>query len=347
MGEMERERVVTPAGALAGSSFAPIVASCGDPAGIGPECLARAWLARDDAALPPFAVVGSREQLDSAAGTVPVRAVASMEQAAAIFATALPVIDLGPLNQRPGEPTSKGAAMALAALDLAASIAISGEASALVTGPIAKAELQDVGFAHPGQTEFVAAACGVRADDAVMMLAGPSLRVVPMTVHTPLAQVPAKLTQDLIVGRIRIAVRALQRDFGLERPRIAVAGLNPHAGEQGRMGDEEIRIIAPAVEQLRGEGLDVVGPLAGDTMFHAEARARYDLAVCMYHDQALIPMKALDFDHGVNVTLGLPIIRTSPDHGTAFAIAGTGQASAEPTIAAIRMAAACAQQRQR
>ncbi|WP_066554287.1 4-hydroxythreonine-4-phosphate dehydrogenase PdxA [Croceicoccus bisphenolivorans] len=333
---------------------APLVASFGDPAGIGPELLLKAWIARHDEGLAPFAVVGSlshMERLAAAPGAAPhgahveMRAIGTLDEAADVFGDALPVIDLGPLDQPLGRPTREGARMALAALDHAASLAVSGKASAIVTAPIAKAELQAVGFDHPGQTEFVAAACGVKAEDAVMMLAGPSLRVVPMTVHTALSAVPALLTQDLIAGRIRIAARALQRDFGIAHPRIAVAGLNPHAGEQGRMGDEEIRVIAPALEILRTEGLAVVGPLAGDTMFHAEARERYDLAVCMYHDQALIPLKALDFDRGVNVTLGLPVIRTSPDHGTAFPLAGTGRASANPTIAAIRMAAECAQRR--
>jgi len=320
----------------------PLVASCGDPAGVGPELFVKAWLERETQGLAPFALVGSLSQIAGVAGVAPVEAIASLDEAGEVFAHALPVIDLGPLAQEPGRPSPEGARIALAALETAAAMAGRGEASALVTGPIAKAQLQDVGFAHPGQTEFVAESCGVAPDDAVMMLAGPSLRVVPMTVHTALANVPALLTQDLVASRIRIAARALQRDFGLARPRIAVAGLNPHAGEQGRMGDEEIRVIAPALDRLRAEGLDVAGPLAGDTMFHAEARARYDLAVCMYHDQALIPLKALDFDAGVNVTLGLPIIRTSPDHGTAFGIAGTGRASAGPTIAALRMAAECA-----
>ncbi|RVQ66903.1 4-hydroxythreonine-4-phosphate dehydrogenase PdxA [Croceicoccus ponticola] len=323
----------------------PLVASSGDPAGVGPELLAKAWLTRADHDLAPFAVVASLSHMQSVAGAIPVRAITDLSQAADLFGAALPVLDLGPLDQTPGMPTHEGARMALASLERATALTVAGEASALVTGPIAKAELQKIGFSHPGQTEFVAAACGIAADDAVMMLAGPSLRVVPMTVHVALAAVPNLLTIDLIARRIRIAARALQRDFGLARPRIAVAGLNPHAGEQGRMGDEEIRVIAPAVEQLRAEGMGVTGPLAGDTMFHAEARERYDLAVCMYHDQALIPLKALDFNAGVNVTLGLPIIRTSPDHGTAFALAGTGRASAGPTVAAIRMAADCAARR--
>ena len=326
----------------------PLVASLGDPAGVGPELLLKSWTAREEERLAPFAVVGSLSLMKEIAGNVPlasVRGIDSIAEAGEIFADALPVLDIGPLPYTPGTPSREGAEVALASLVRATHLAIGGNASALVTGPIAKAELQDVGFAHPGQTEFVAEACGITAEDAVMMLAGPSLKVVPMTVHVSLASVPALLTQDLIAGRIRIAAKALARDFGLANPRIAVAGLNPHAGEQGRMGREEIEVIAPAVEALRAEGLDVVGPLAGDTMFHAAARANYDLAVCMYHDQALIPIKALDFDRGVNVTLGLPIIRTSPDHGTAFSLAGTGRADAGPTIAALRMAAECAGRR--
>ncbi|WP_144096131.1 4-hydroxythreonine-4-phosphate dehydrogenase PdxA [Croceicoccus sediminis] len=326
----------------------PLVASLGDPAGIGPEMLIKAWTARGPERLAPFAVVGSLSLMQAIADNVPlasVRAVDRLEQAADVFADALPVIDIGSLAYTPGAPSREGAKIALASLERATGLARDGEASALVTGPIAKAELQDVGFAHPGQTEFVAEACGIAPQDAVMMLAGPSLKVVPMTVHVSLASVPGLLTRDLIVSRIRIAAKALARDFALPEARVAVAGLNPHAGEQGRMGREEIEIIAPAVEVLRAGGLDVVGPLAGDTMFHAAARANYDLAVCMYHDQALIPIKALDFDRGVNVTLGLPIIRTSPDHGTAFSLAGTGRADAGPTIAALRMAAECAERR--
>ncbi|MBS7670903.1 4-hydroxythreonine-4-phosphate dehydrogenase PdxA [Croceicoccus gelatinilyticus] len=326
----------------------PLVASLGDPAGVGPELFLKSWTAREEERLAPFAVVGSLSLMQEIADNVPlasVRAIESLAEAGEVFADALPVLDIGPLAYTPGAPTREGAEVALASLTRATELAITGEASALVTGPIAKAELQDVGFAHPGQTEFVAAACDIAAEDAVMMLAGPSLKVVPMTVHVSLASVPALLTQDLIASRIRIAAKALARDFGFTKARIAVAGLNPHAGEQGRMGREEIEVIAPAVEALRAEGLDVVGPLAGDTMFHAAARANYDLAVCMYHDQALIPIKALDFDRGVNVTLGLPIIRTSPDHGTAFSLAGTGRADAGPTIAALRMAAECADRR--
>ena len=268
-----------------------------------------------------------------------------MSEASDVFERALPV--LGTLDgvYAPGAPDEDGAAIALASLEHAADVVVAGEAAALVTGPVAKARLADVGFHFPGQTEFVAHACGVAAQDAVMMLAGPQLRTIPLTVHLALAKVPGAISLDLVRRRTRIAAEALTRDFGIARPRIAVAGLNPHAGEDGRMGDEEQSIIAPAIEALRAEGLAVTGPHPADALFAPHARGDYDVALCMYHDQALIPLKALDFDSGVNVTLGLPIIRTSPDHGTAFNIAGTGRASAGATIAAIRMAGECAARR--
>jgi len=217
-------------------------------------------------------------------------------------------------------------------------LAVAGEAGGVVTGPIAKARLAEVGFAFPGQTEFVAHACGVDAQDAVMLLAGPSLRTVPITVHCALAEVPGLLSKELIVRRARIVARAMRTDFGIASPRLAIAALNPHAGEDGRMGDEERRIIAPAIAALRAEGIDATGPHPADSLFAPRARATYDVAIAMYHDQALVPLKALDFDQGVNMTLGLPIVRTSPDHGTAFAIAGKGIADPGATIAAIKMA---------
>ena len=334
---------------MAGQLPAGLVVSIGDPAGIGPELIARLWALRCDEAMPVFACVGSASLLQAAAAhggfDLPVARIASMTQAAGAFADALPVIDLGDVPYRPGRPDAEGAALGLASLTRAAALAVAGEAGALVTAPIAKAELAKVGFTHPGQTEFVAEACGTAPEDAVMMLAGPSLRVVPVTVHVPLARVPQLLNSELIHRRTAIAARALARDFGIAAPRIAIAGLNPHAGEAGRMGGEDSAIIAPAVERLRADGFDVRGPLPADTMFHAAARATYDLAVCMYHDQALIPLKALDFDQGVNVTLGLPIIRTSPDHGTAFDIAGTGRAEVGPMLAALRIAGKCAARR--
>ena len=324
----------------------PLCASMGDPAGIGPELLAAAWAERRNAGVAPFFVVGSAGVLRAAAAArgldVPVAVIGSPAEAFAHFADALPVLDIGECDYRPGEPDDAGATLALRSLETATGLVRGGAAAALITAPVAKAQLAGIGFTFPGQTEFLAEACGIAARNAVMMLAGPSLRVIPVTVHVALADVPGLLTSELIRSRAAIAAAALARDFGIHRPRLAVAGLNPHAGEDGQFGDEEARLIAPAIAALREEGIDAAGPFAPDGMFHAEARAGYDLAICMYHDQALIPLKALDFDAGVNVTLGLPIIRTSPDHGTAFAIAGKRSARAGATIAALRMAAACA-----
>lgn len=327
----------------------PIAISLGDPAGVGPELIVAAWALSATAGLPPFVAIGSKRVLEQAARRrglhVTVRAVASLAEAVAVFDQALPVLDLGPADYTPGAPDDASAALALAALDAATQLTVAGETSALVTAPIAKSRLARVGFTQPGQTEFVAEACGVAAEDAVMMLAGPSLRVVPVTVHVALSAVPGLLTTELVRRRAAITARALIRDHALPAPRLAVAGLNPHAGEDGRMGHEDNAIIAPAVAALQAEGWQARGPLPADTMFHAEARESYDVAICMYHDQALIPLKALDFDNGVNATLGLPIIRTSPDHGTAFAIAGSGQARPGAMIAAIRMAGECAARR--
>lgn len=325
---------------------APLVISLGDPAGVGPELIAAAWAARHEERLAPFFVAGSAEVLRQAAASrgieMPVHLVGSPDEALSHFDRALPVLDIGESPYTPGEPSDEGANLALRSLEIAIGMVRNGAACALVTAPVAKARLARVGFTHPGQTEFVAEACGITAENAVMMLAGPSLRVVPITVHTPLSTVPGLLTCELIRSRAAIAAAALTRDFGLAAPRLAIAGLNPHAGEDGRMGTEEIEVIAPAVEALQACGINAFGPLPPDGMFHAQARGGYDLAICMYHDQALIPLKALDFDQGVNVTLGLPVIRTSPDHGTAFALAGKNLARPGATIAAIRMAGECA-----
>jgi 4-hydroxythreonine-4-phosphate dehydrogenase len=331
------------------AAIKPLALSLGDPAGVGPELIAAAWARRVSDDLPAFFAVGGAGLIAAAAASrglfIPIQPVASVEEAAQVFPHALPVLtDLdGPYT--PGEPGRAGAELALASLTQAAQLTVSGEAGAIVTGPIAKSRLAQVGFDHPGQTEFVAAAAGVAAQDAVMMLAGPSLRTVPLTVHTSLASVPGLITPELVEKRSAITAAALTRDFGLERPRLAIAALNPHAGEDGRMGDEEARLIAPAIAALQARGIDATGPHPADAMFAARARMTYDVALCMYHDQALIPLKALDFDNGVNVTLGLPIIRTSPDHGTAFGIAGMNIADAGATIAAIRMAGECAEHR--
>lgn len=321
--------------------------SMGDPAGVGPELALAAWATPD---VPPFVVVGSHRALAAAAAILhpdmAVIAVASPAEGLARFGEGLPVIDVADCGWHPGAPDAAGARAAFASLIAACALVREGKAAALVTAPIAKSRLAEVGFSYPGQTECVAAECGVAADDAVMMLAGPNLRVVPITVHVALSAVPGLLTADRITRRSTITAQALARDFALSAPRLAVAALNPHAGEDGRMGHEDAAVIAPAVAALQAAGIDARGPLSADTMFHAQARARYDVAICMYHDQALIPIKLLDFDNGVNVTLGLPIVRTSPDHGTAFDIAGKGVARVGATLAALRMAAQCASRRQ-
>ncbi len=317
----------------------------GDPAGIGPEIVAKAWAARETHALPPFFAVGDvravRRVWDG-----PTVTISSPEDAAFAFADALPVISVADSGEiTPGVPDVDGARCAVISLEMALGLARSDSVGGLVTGPVSKADLYRIGFTYPGQTEFVAERCGISRDNAVMMLAGPTLRVVPVTTHIPLAQVPAALTIGLIVAKARVTARELQRSFGIERPRLAFAGLNPHAGESGEIGREEIDVIALAIEQLVSEGLDAVGPFAADSMFHTRARAGYDAAICMYHDQALIPLKALHFDEGVNITLGLPIVRTSPDHGTAFGIAGKDMAEPGAMIAAIRLAGEAAARR--
>jgi 4-hydroxythreonine-4-phosphate dehydrogenase len=242
----------------------------------------------------------------------------------------------------PGRPDLEGARNSLDALEFAVGLTRSGAASGLVTGPVSKAQLYAIGFVHPGQTEFVAERCGVGADLVAMMLAGPTLKVIPVTTHIPLRAVPDQLNIERIVMKGRVAMKGLQRQFGLERPRLAVAGLNPHAGESGTLGREEIEIVVPAIERLRDEGYDVSGPHPPDIMFHERRRRNYDAALCMYHDQALIPLKTLHFDEGINCTLGLPIVRTSPDHGTAFDIAGKDLADPCAMITAIRTAGDCA-----
>ena len=320
--------------------------SAGDPAGIGPEIIGKCWAARDAQSLPGFFAIGDPRAFQ-AVWDGPIAVIGDPAEASGHFATALPVLPVtGNAPVVPGQPDLDGARCALQALEMGVGLARAGTVRAIVTGPIAKIQLQQVGFNFPGQTEFIAEACGVSRLNVAMLLAGPSLRVVPITVHIGIAQVPAALSIDLIVNRARAAAKGMARNFGIERPRLAMAGLNPHAGEQGSMGSEESEIIRPAIDILRAEGFDIAGPLPADTMFHAAARARYDVALCQYHDQALIPVKALHFDHAVNMTLGLPIVRTSPDHGTAFDIAGKNRASPSSMIAAIRMAGAAWQYRQ-
>ncbi|MDF1731623.1 MAG: 4-hydroxythreonine-4-phosphate dehydrogenase PdxA [Minwuia sp.] len=321
----------------------PLLLSMGEPAGVCGEITLAAWRVRSLENLPTFAVVGDPGFL-RAISDVPIVEIGSPAEAAGVFDTALPVLPVsGTVNASPGNPDRRDAPLVVESIERAVAACMSGDASGIVTNPINKALLYEAGFRHPGHTEFIAELSG--ADLPVMMIAGPSLRVVPATIHLPLSAVPTALSTDGLVAVGRIVLNALEHDFGCQPPRVAFAGLNPHAGEGGALGLEDGAVIRPAVDQLRREGHDVVGPLPADTMFHASARARYDAAICMYHDQALVPVKTLDFDLGVNVTLGLPIVRTSPDHGTAFDIAGKGIARADSLVQAIRLAGEIADRR--
>lgn len=327
---------------MSSAALPPLAISLGDPAGIGPEVIAKCWDHRADFGLPPFVAIGDARSVGSV-WDGPIEIVDDPRQADSAFDYALPLIQIPVVDHDlPGHPSVSGAHCSLDALELAVGLARSGSASAVVTGPVSKEQLYSIGFQHPGQTEFVAERCGVSPGNVVMMLAGPTLRTVPATTHLPLRDVPGQLTSALIEARGRATLRGLQRSFGIADPRLAISGLNPHSGEGGKLGAEEIEIIQPAVAALRAEGWRVLGPLPADTMFHMRARANYDAALCMYHDQALIPIKALHFEEAVNVTLGLPIVRTAPDHGTAFDIAGQDLADPRPMAAAIRMAAECA-----
>ena len=319
----------------------PLVLTMGEPAGIGGELAFAAW-ARRAAGVPCFALLDDPDRLNALARTlgqtVPIKRIDHVADAESVWATALPVLPVplaGPVV--PGRPDVVNAGAIIHAIKRAVALVSSGDASALVTNPIQKQVLIEAGFRHPGHTEFLAALAGPDTVP-VMMLTCPGLRVVPITIHQSLKSAIADLSIDKIVTAARITAAALIRDFGIKRPTLAISGLNPHAGEGGAFGREEIEIIAPAIAQLRAEGLDVEGPLPADTMFHVRARQRYDAALCMYHDQALIPIKTIDFERGVNVTLGLPFVRSSPDHGTALNIAGTGKGSPESLIAALVVA---------
>ncbi|MEA2739506.1 MAG: 4-hydroxythreonine-4-phosphate dehydrogenase [Acetobacteraceae bacterium] len=328
----------------------PLALTMGDPAGIGSELTLKAWLALH-AAGHPFVALDDPARLERLARdlnlAVPIRTVDTAAEAANVFRSALPVLPV-PLAAIPipGQPDQANARAVVASIERATKLAQAREVGAVVTNPINKAALYQAGFAYPGHTEFLAELTGATGQQ-IMMLASPMLRVVPVTVHASLRDSIAMLTTDMIVAAARTTAIALRRDFGLAAPRLAVAGLNPHAGEQGALGTEETTLVQPAIDILRAEGIDVSGPWPPDTMFTAAARARYDVAICMYHDQALIPLKTLDMDHGVNVTLGLPIVRTSPDHGTAFDIAGKGVADATSLLAALELAGALAERRTR
>lgn len=327
----------------------PLAVTIGEPAGIGPEVILKAWRHRQTHSLPPFMVIGDPDLLAVRAAktglAVPVIE-STPEEAASEFDTALPVLPLsGSMTTGLREADTANGPLVVEAIETAVSLTMAKRTTGVVTAPINKKALYDCGFEFPGHTEFLAELSRNligKPVRPVMMLAGPALKTVPVTIHIPLKDVPGSLTSDLIVETVRIAARDLQQRFDLPDPVIAVSGINPHAGEEGALGEEEIRTVIPALQSLRADGIDVRGPYPGDTMFHARARETYDLAVCMYHDQALIPAKTLAFDEAVNVTLGLPFIRTSPDHGTAFDIAGTGKANPSSLIAALKMAAAMA-----
>jgi 4-hydroxythreonine-4-phosphate dehydrogenase len=325
----------------------PLALTLGDPAGIGPDISLLAWTAQTHETIPPFVLIGDIEVLAARAQalglTVPIGEVSHPSAPLALFPQALPVIPVPvacPVIA--GHPDATAAAAVTRSIERSVSLVQQGAARAVVTNPISKAMLYGAGFSFPGHTEYLAALASAkdRSLHPVMLLASSALKVVPVTIHIPLKEVAPLLTEDLIFATIDITARDLGRYFGLERPRLAVSGLNPHAGEDGGLGREEIDIIAPAIKAARAKGLDVTGPHPADTMFYASARATYDAAICMYHDQALVPFKTLAFEDGVNATLGLPFVRTSPDHGTAFSLAGTGKASPRSLIAALRLAAA-------
>jgi 4-hydroxythreonine-4-phosphate dehydrogenase len=322
----------------------------GDPAGIGPDVTLAAWSKRRAVGLPPFLLIADPDVIEARAvalGMAVRIAEATPSTAAQLFDDALPVLPL-PCNAPvvAGKPDSAAAQAVIGSIEKAVELTLSRACSAVVTNPIAKAVLYAAGFGFPGHTEFLADLAIRATGEAVMpvmMLAGPKLRAIPVTIHMPLRKVPEVLTSELILRTVRIVDRDLRHRFGFVRPRLAVSGLNPHAGEGGALGAEDDAIVRPAIDRLAAEGLAVTGPLPADTMFHDRARATYDAAICMYHDQALIPAKALGFDDSVNVTLGLPFIRTSPDHGTAFPLAGTGEARPDSLIAALKLAAEMAQ----
>lgn len=328
----------------------PLALTIGEPAGIGPDISLALWTKRETLGVPPFLLLGDPDLLAARARLLGLSVkieVAGVADAPARFASALPVQPLGmAATAAPGKPDATSAAVVRAAIEQAVALVQAGKAAAVVTNPIAKAVMQQAGFPFPGHTEFLAslaASGGGKAPRPVMLIWSEELAVVPVTIHVPLAEVPRLLTADLIVETGRIVVREFVQRFGIARPRLAVCGLNPHAGESGMLGGEDEAVVRPAVERLRADGIDASGPWPADTLFHAEARARYDVALGMYHDQVLIPAKTLAFDHAVNVTLGLPFVRTSPDHGTAFDLAGTGKANPSSLLAALKLAARLAE----
>lgn len=326
--------MTAPASALA--------VTMGDPAGVGPELILKSWEARETEGLSPFFAIADPQLFPSNC----IEIISEPQESLACFTRALPVL---PLNLAEpavaGQADARNAHAIIESIRQAYELADKGDAAAIITAPINKNLLYQEGFKYPGQTEFLASLADLRADQVVMMLTAPELRVVPLTIHIPIKQVSDAITEDLIISRATVILAALKRDFGSANPTLAVCGLNPHAGEAGHIGDEEIRVIAPALDKLRAQGHNVIGPASADTLFHEQARGSYDAVLAMYHDQALIPLKTLDFFNGVNTTLGLPIVRTSPDHGTAYNIAGQNKADPRSMIAALKLARFQAQNR--
>ncbi len=323
----------------------PIAVSMGDPAGIGLELAAKAWIRSLSEPIPNFFLIAPidlfRERVSLAGLDVPVSPLDDPTKTASQFADGLPLSPLPPIEGIvPGRPKVEYADSVISSIRLGTAAVLSGQASALVTNPISKFHLADAGFEYPGHTEFLAALAEAEGLSAfpVMMLAIPELKVIPVTIHIPLSEVPAELSSELIEQTVKTAVLDLRNRFGIDQPRVVVCGLNPHAGENGIMGNEEKLTIEPAVKALKQDGLQISGPVAADSLFHENKRRTYDLVIAMYHDQALIPIKTIGFDRAVNVTLGLPFVRTSPDHGTAFDIAGTGKANPSSFIEALKLA---------
>lgn len=332
---------------------APLGLTMGEPAGIGGDIALKAWMERGAASVPPFVLLDDPDRIAALAGRlgldVPLAVVdeGELDGVGDRFADRLPVLPVPlPAPITYGKPDPANGPAVIAAIDRAVALARRGHLSGVVTNPIQKSALYACGFRWPGHTEYLAHLAGLPDDGTVMLLEGGGLRVVLATIHVAVKDVAQYLTSDAILHVARVTHAALKSDFGIAQPRLAVAALNPHAGENGAMGREEIEVIAPAVARLRADGIDAAGPFPADTLFHAGARARYDAVVCMYHDQGLIPLKTLDFDTGVNITLGLPFVRTSPDHGTALSLAGTGQANASSLIAALNAASRIAARRQ-
>lgn len=323
----------------------PFALTMGEPAGIGGELTIKAWKARESESLPPFFAIDNIARLKAIDPVLPIVEINNPSEASDVFGKALPVFNIDlPETPKLGTLNPKNGRAVLESIERAVNFCMQGQASGVVTNPIHKAALYDVGFNHPGHTEFLAHLCS-QNETPIMMLTAKELKVVPLTVHIPIKDVPSAITEDLIINKVRIVHESLKKDYKIASPRIAVCGLNPHAGENGKIGFEDQQVITPALMCIKSEGINVSGPYPADTMFHEEARAQYDVAIGMYHDQALIPLKTLDFHGGVNVTMGLSVVRTSPDHGTALDIAGQNIARADSLINAIKSAEEIAKNR--